>query len=172
MRYLKIITFYTIFITLNIIYFCIFFSDPANDGHLKSYRTLIEDGSADTREIDDWLPRANIKLLYREGKISLEDKESIEEFAHKFCVKEEYVIAYVSHLQDLKNQQDIRSRNRKETSKKRHEQTYDDYNWEELAMNAKLGKLLVHELDKYLAKHNLSKAGKKKDKVTAKFPVM
>ena len=34
-------------------------------------------------------------------------------------------------------------------------------------MNGKLGKLLVHELDKYLVQHKLSKAGKKADKVMA-----
>lgn len=34
-------------------------------------------------------------------------------------------------------------------------------------MDGKLGKLLVHELDKYLLQHKLNKAGKKADKIAA-----
>ena len=123
-----------------------------------------DDGS---REIDDWQPRANLKKLFKEGKICLEDKASIQEFAHKFCVEEKYVVSYVRHLKNLQILQNMRSRSRKQSSKKRQDQTYDQYDWKELVMNGKLGKLLVSELDKYLTKHKLSKVGKKPDKVAA-----
>ena len=124
-----------------------------------SYKSLVEDDRS--REVDDWQPRANIKKLFKEGKICLEDKESITEFAHKFCVEEKHVVAYVRHLHNLQILQTMRSRTRKQTSKRRQDQPYDQYDWKELVMNGKLEKLLVSELDKYLTKHELSKVGKK-----------
>ena len=123
--------------------------------------------SAGDRDVDDWQPRANLRSLFKEGKINLEDTEGIREFSQKFCVQDSYVNTYIQHLQDLKILQGIRANNRKESSQQRQQKAYKDYDWKELVINGRLGKLLVSELDKYLCEHNLNKSGNKGDKVAA-----
>ena len=45
--------------------------------------------------------------------------------------------------------------------------TYEMYDWLSLTLSGTLSKLKVKELDKYLERHNLSKKGKKDDKMKA-----
>ena len=113
--------------------------------------------SGEERPVDDWQPRANITKLFNLDTISLEQEESITEFAEKFYVKRNYVVNYVQHLTNLQHTKDIRSRQRAKDKSQREDKGYDDYNWLDLVVKGELENLKVMELDKYLDKNKLNK---------------
>ncbi|EDO46041.1 predicted protein [Nematostella vectensis] len=101
-------------------------ADDLPEFHYKNvHSTPLTDSKGNDRGPDDWQPRANIKKLFEQKKLSLEDNEEIKKFSQAFIVDEKY----------------------------------------ELIENGKLPSLVVSELDKYLIHYNLSKTGKKKDKI-------
>ena len=61
----------------------------------------------------------------------------------------------------------IGARTRAEEQNQRKEKKYEEYDWLNLVLQGEIDKLTVHELDKYIDKHNLGKKGKKKDKLSA-----
>ena len=77
------------------------------------------------------------------------------------------MISYLQHLTNLKIAREIRSRDRKRIQLETRDKSYDEYDWTELVLKGKLQKLKIIELDKYLDKNQLSKRGKKDDKIRA-----
>ena len=67
------------------------------------------------REIDDYLPRSNIKKLFNKHEIASDDVNAVLQFSEKYIVKKELVVKYCKHLEYLelnktkpnKMQQDI-----------------------------------------------------------------
>ena len=47
---------------------------------------------------DDFQTRANIRKLVKEGKLNLNDDQSIKSFAEKYIVAEEHVVNAVRHV--------------------------------------------------------------------------
>ncbi|CAC5405593.1 unnamed protein product [Mytilus coruscus] len=138
--------------------------DLNRPGHFKDVwdtSFLQEDGTS--RVPDDWQPRANIIKRFKD--CLLNNAEAVTNFAKEFCVDEIHVQAYVTHIVNLKNDQNIRSNDRKLQIVRKVRKQYEDYDWEKLVLDRNLNRLLVHELDKYLDEHKLSKTGKKSDKV-------
>lgn len=68
-------------------------------------------------------------------------------------------------MQSLKYLEQIRSKDRQSQKTKRLNKDCDEYDWNDLVLNAKLKTLLVSELDKYLEKHKLGKTRRKYDKI-------
>lgn len=122
-----------------------------------------EDGTP--REPDDFMPRAQLRKAFAEGHISLDDTKAIDEFADKHIVQREYVVQYITHLQNLQRTKAIRDRTKKAQKDEKKNKTVQDYNWQQIIENGTLGKLTVPELDKYLNHHALPLKGKKADKV-------
>ena len=68
---------------------------------------------------------------------------------------------------NLRRTKAIREDDRKRLKEAINNKKYNGYNWDNLVKSEEvLGKLLVFELEKYLAFHGLSKNGKKGDKVS------
>ena len=131
--------------------------------HVSQTPTTSSDGK--DRKADDFQPRANLKMLYEEDAISLNNSVSVKQFCDKFIVTEKLVREHLNHLQNMKHITEIRTRERKKDKDQMNIKTYDDYKWNELVEKGTIGKLLVQELNKYLTHHNLSMIGKKKDKI-------
>ena len=113
--------------------------------HYKHFsETLSTDESGNPRRPDDFQPRANLKVMFEENSISLDDAESIERFS---------------------KMKEIRTRKKQKERNQIRAKGYHDYNWEELVEERTIGKLLVKELDRYLEHNNLPMTGKKTEKV-------
>ncbi|EDO35711.1 predicted protein [Nematostella vectensis] len=141
-------------------------ADDLPEFHYKNvHSTPLTDSKGNDRGPDDWQPRANIKKLFEQKKLSLEDNEEIKKFSQAFIVDEKYVRSYLEHLSSLETISKIREKQRKDARQERKKKEVSDYNWQELIENGKLPSLVVSELDKYLIHYNLSKTGKKKDKI-------
>ena len=118
-------------------------------------------------DVDDFLPRAQIKKQFASGILRADDPESIQAFSRQFVVEEEYVKEYLNHILCLSRVEEIRKKQRSRDKKAQQEKSYDQYNWKELASSKEmLSKLKVSELEKYLKKHQLSVFGLKEDKIT------
>ena len=91
----------------------------------------------------------------------------MEEFSKLFYVDCKHVEAYVQHLQNLKNVQEMRMRTRLSQKKEKKIKPYQDYNWLDLVVHGKLSSLQVAELDKYLKYQQLNIHGRKDDKLKA-----
>ena len=65
---------------------------------------LCESTPMENRPIDDYLPRANLKMMFKAGDISSSDNEKVNSFVDEFIVQREHVIKYLQHLEwlDLK----------------------------------------------------------------------
>ncbi len=127
--------------------------------------TPLTDSNGNERVPDDWQPRSNIKKLFEQKKLSIEDADAIKEFSQKFIVDEKLVKSYLEHLSSLEAVKNIRQKEREVVRQERHTRDVSDYKWQELVENCKLASLTVAELDKYLVHHKLCKKGKKKDKI-------
>ena len=117
------------------------------------------------REIDDFLPRAQLKLNFHNGSASLEKPETIERFCNEYIVEEEHVRGYLNHLLTLQRTSTVRQnqRTKDKNTQKTKEKLYD---WKTIASTFKnMNKLYVEELNKYLDHHKLSLLGKKNDKI-------
>jgi hypothetical protein len=66
-----------------------------------------------SREVDDYQPRANLKKLYRSNEISPSNQTAVSDFSKKYIVDEEFVVAYVKHLAML----DLKKMKRKSAKK-------------------------------------------------------
>ena len=85
----------------------------------------------------------------------MDNPDTIVVFSKKFIVPIPLVEAYVTHLQNLKILQDIRSREHQAKLDLAMKKEYKDYNRSELVTGGGIGKLLVFEIEKYLKHDNL-----------------
>ena len=70
--------------------------------HYKSvFESSIENEDGSPRDPDDYMPRAQLRKDFAAGKRILANPEEIKAFAERYIVKEEYVIQYAQHLQEL-----------------------------------------------------------------------
>ena len=70
--------------------------------HYKSvFESSIENEDGSPRDPDDYMPRAQLCKDFAAGKRILANPEEIKAFAERYIVKEEYVIQYAQHLQEL-----------------------------------------------------------------------
>lgn len=131
--------------------------------YLPVDQTPIIDESGMPRKPGDYQPRAVMKKLFDEDKLS--QPEEIKEFCDKYVVSFSSTQAYLHHLKGLKQMKEIRSNQRSANKQERNDKTVEDYDWNKLVDDGLLGKLTLVDLNKYLIHHQLSVAGKKADKV-------
>jgi hypothetical protein len=140
--------------------------DTENPKHYKDVfdtPNTQEEESDEQRPVDEFAPRANLKRLFAEDKISLKNIKAIEEFSEQYSVDEEHVSSYVQHLEELKVCTQIRERERQTKKNERRGKSYNDYKWSALSKERKLNSLTKQELKHYLKEHNLSYQGRKED---------
>ena len=142
--------------------------DIENPGHyLNVFETPRTDGEGEIRTVDDCQPRVVISSLYKDGKISLDDTDIIEETAAKLAINEALVVSCITHLRDLEANRERREQEKMRNKEKIANNTFGDYNWLELVLSGRINKLLVVELNKYIEYHKLNMKCSKKDKIRA-----
>ena len=131
--------------------------DIENPGHyLNVFETPCTDGEGEIRTVDDCQPRVVISSLYKDGKISLDDTDIIEETAAKLAINEALVVSCITHLRDLEANRERREQEKMRNKEKIANNTFGDYNWLELVLSGRINKLLVVELNKYIEYHKLN----------------
>ena len=129
---------------------------PFPDIETSRYKSVFEspaclDGKP--RPVDDYMPRAQIKKYFAEGKLAT--VKEIAEFSVAFVVSEELVKNYIDHLKHLSYCKNLRTQETAQKRRTRASKSYGDYNWEELLLTEGLNSLYVSELDLYLKNHSL-----------------
>lgn len=87
----------------------------------------------------------------------------IKNFSKQYIVLENLVRNYLAHLEHLEHLELLklkRQREEKVRKETRKEETFEEYNWNEIFQQRKLSTLRVLELDKYITHHNLSAMSK------------
>ena len=133
--------------------------------YLPVGRTSRLDDNGKERQPDDYSPRAQIKLAFQSGTLSLEDPSSIEAFSKEYIARKNYVEEYVTHLQHLVWTKEMRSKDRKSQVTAKKSKPVTDYDWKGMLTKGTIGKLTVSELNKYLEHHQLPLNGLKPDKI-------
>eukprot|EP00794_Sanderia_malayensis_P003753 gene3753-4275_t len=135
--------------------------------HYKSVFLTPNEIDGRQREIDDFQPRKQAEILFKEGKL---DKEGdIATFSKKFIVEIDKVRKYVQHLTHLSIKKKKRAEQRVHIERQEKSKGFADYDWKNLFHKGMLAKLTVYTLDKYLAHFNLKNTLKlrKAEKVQA-----
>ena len=86
--------------------------DRENPGHYMDVFDTPSMNGDSSRQADDYLPRAQIKIRFREGVLSASNEEAIRAFSREFAVKVEFVQIYVNHLHHLQCKEEMRQRQR------------------------------------------------------------
>ena len=60
--------------------------------------TPLTDNNGKDRLPDDWQPRSNIRTLFEQKKLSIEDTDAIKEFSQKFTYIHTYIHTYISFI--------------------------------------------------------------------------
>ena len=75
---------------------------------------LKDDGSL--REVDDFLPRPNVRKKFNNGELVPGDIQKVKEFSDVFIVEERYLEQYLTHIMYLKRTKEIREKKRRKES--------------------------------------------------------
>ena len=102
--------------------------------------------------------------MFKEGKISLNDKDAIKETASRLGIDEKLVVFCLEHLKDLSVNKQWRAFENTRNKNEKINAKYDDYDWLSLVVSGKINKLLAMELDKNLQKHKLNTNCKRQTK--------
>ena len=82
--------------------------------------------------VDDFFPRAQLKIEFSGGTVCLEKPNSIKEISDEYIVAEDHIRSYVNHLLFLQRAKDIRINQRKRDEDDVENKSYEDYDWIEL----------------------------------------
>ena len=97
--------------------------DPENPGHYKNVFQTLEINE-EQRQVDDFLPRANLKKIFAEGDISSDSHLEIEKFCEEFAVEKCHAVDYVKHLELLKFKNEKRKESRDQENNEKSEVKY------------------------------------------------
>ena len=96
------------------------------------YKNVFESCSVEddeSRSPDDWQPRHNIKNMFDNGTLKLDDEEAISTFSNKFIVENELVKDHLLHLTTLEGTKNFRVKDRLEKRQQRRQKQFEEYNW-------------------------------------------
>ena len=102
--------------------------------------------------------------MFKEGKISLNDKNAIKETASRLGIDEKLVVSCLEHLRDLSVNKQRRAFENMRNKTEKINAKYEDYGWLSLVVSGNINKLLVMELDKHLQNINLTQTAKRQIK--------
>ena len=126
--------------------------------HYRSW----EDTPTNALVPDDFQPRAQIKALFENGKLSTSNTEAVKDFCSKYIVPEKFVIEYLQHITSIKIRKDKSLAEDKKKREERATKNYNDFDWLKLYDENKLSTLLLRELNLYIDHHDLDSPGDKK----------
>ena len=127
------------------------------------FETPLVDNKGQIREADDWQPRVHITSLFKERKISLNDKDAIKKTASRLGIDEKLLVSCLEHLRDIS----LNKQRRAFENMRNKNEKINANDWLSLVVSGKINKLFAMELDKYLQKHKLNTNCKKTDKIRA-----
>ena len=107
------------------------------------------------REVNDFNPRVQLKILFGEGNISLNNIPKIDEFVRKYIVDKPIVMKALEEMQASQITTQAKQREKKRQREINEKKAYKDYDWKDAVENGGLKKLLVIDLDKYIIHHKL-----------------
>jgi ATP adenylyltransferase/5',5'''-P-1,P-4-tetraphosphate phosphorylase II len=121
------------------------------------------------REPDDYHPRAQLKKLHKESRISSDDSDAVKRFSQSYVVDENEVLNYLHHLQHLVLMSEKRKLEKQAKNARENEMTCDEFDWLKMLKDGTLSKQRLDVLNKYIDKHKLAvtKTSKKQNKVEA-----
>ena len=122
----------------------------------------MEDTPTVGRSVDDFHPRVQLRVIFREDNSFFDNPDNITDFPQKYVVTEDSIKMYVNHMELLSLRREKRSEERAEKREEEARKTYKDYDWERMFHKGSLSQLKVVELEKYIAHHNLGKYGTKR----------
>ena len=123
--------------------------------------TPSQDDAGNDRPVDDFQPRAQLKVLYKENSISSAHEEKVKAFSAKYVIPENLVRNYILHLEHLDLMKDKRQREGKANKEARAEKKYEEYDRQDMYESRKISSLRVFELDNYIDHQRLSERGYK-----------
>ena len=116
--------------------------------------------------LDDFQPRAQIKLLFENSELVSGDSEAIRKFSDKYIVSVKLVAGYPEHLAQIKMCKEKKKEETEREGMERLNQEYNDIDWVGLCNSDKLWSLRVDGLSLYFSHHNITCKGNKAEKVT------
>ncbi len=121
------------------------------------------------RQPDDYHPRAQLKKLHKENRISSDDSDAVKRFSQSYVVDENEVLDYLHHLQHLVLMGEKRKLEKQTKNARENEMTCDEFDWFKMLKDGTLSKQRVDVLNKYIDKYKLAvtKKSKKQNKVEA-----
>ena len=128
--------------------------------YLDVFDTQLVDSNK-LRSPDDFMPRAVVKKLIKEGE--LQNVEDIKTFANQYVVKVEMV--NIKHLKNIEFTKQLRAIVTNNEANTRKTKKYEDYNWSAMIKDGSIGKLTIIELNKSLQANTLPQQGNKPDKI-------
>ena len=128
--------------------------------YLDVFDTQLVDSNK-LRSPDNFMPRAVVKKLFKEGE--LQNMEDIKTFANQHVVKAEMV--NIKHLKNIEFTKQLRATVTKNEANTRKTKKYEDYNWSAMIKDGSIGKLTIIELNKSLQANTLPQQGNKPDKI-------
>ena len=132
--------------------------------YLDVFATPLVDTEGKARKPDDFQPRVCITKAFKEGEISLENRQAIQTFALALACEEKHVVNCIQHIKDMEIRKEKRSREREAVNQTSKMKLYKGYNWLGMTKEGTLKSLKVKELDKYLDHHRLSKKARRMTK--------
>ena len=107
------------------------------------------------RDIDDYNPRTQLRLLFEDGAISVGNDDEIKGFAHKYIVDKDMVFSSLKEMKAAKVLRQSKAKARLSRKQEEERKAYGDYDWKKLVEEVGLKKLTVNTLDKYISHHSL-----------------
>ena len=138
---------------------------PAN--HYLSHKETPIYTDGETRPVDDFQPRVQLKKLFEAGEISSNNKSAIKDLCEKYIVEEKLVIEYVNHMEVLKLEREKRKQRLNNERTVEAEKHYKDFDRIKLWETSELRKKSMKILDKYVMYHQLRKFKRKQDQLNA-----
>ena len=126
--------------------------------------TDVVDVNGKPREVDDFNPRKKLKEAVKDGKISLNDRESIQEYADKYTDEMKHVRQFIEKFSIQDMEKTKKSSEKRQASEKENEQSYHDIDWKRCHQENSVVKLKIKTLNKYLAYHQMNNCLKRKKK--------
>ena len=134
--------------------------------YLDVFDTQLVDSNK-LRSPDDFMPRAVVKMLFKEGE--LQNIEDIKTFANQHVAKAEMV--NIKLLKNIEFTKQLRATVTKNEANTRKTKKYEDYNWSAMIKDGSIGKLTIIELNKSLQADTLPQQGNKPDKILSSVPL-
>ena len=93
--------------------------------------------------MDDFHPRVQLRVIFREDNSFFDNPDNITDFSQKYVVTEDAIKMYVNHMKLLSLRKEKRSEEKAEKHEEEARKTYKEYDWEGMCHERSLSQLKV-----------------------------